>query len=243
MWDKLDWFNALPFWLAFRVRLLSLVRRLLRIPVTFSYSQGAEDIIMPHIWRYHFSQTEPGRYVDVGCNAPIRYSNTFELYLRGWRGINIDANRDLIDECTRVRKEDICIRAAVSDAVREVTFHKAKDDAVSTIDETRLVEWKKHFDFADEDKETLKTQRLTEILDANLAGSNIDLLTIDVEGHDMQVLRGLDFAKYRPKIIIIEMHEFREIESSDIYRHLTSIGYELKYFAILNAYFVDAGPK
>jgi len=114
---------------------------------------------------------------------------------------------------------------------------------VSTIDETRLVEWKKHFDFADEDKETLKTQRLTEILDANLAGSNIDLLTIDVEGHDMQVLRGLDFAKYRPKIIIIEMHEFREIESSDIYRHLTSIGYELKYFAILNAYFVDAGPK
>ena len=240
MKHKLALFRALPYWLAVRIGLLSLARKVFKIPVSFSYSQGAEDILLPYIWRYHFSQTEPGRYVDVGCNSPVRYSNTFELYLQGWRGINIDANRDLIKDCKRVRKQDISIRAAVSDSEREVTFHKAKKDAVSTIDEKRLVEWKKHFEFSEADQEKVTTQTLTKILDENLEkGSNVDLLTIDVEGHDLQVLRGLDLEKYRPKIIIIEMHDFHGIEDSEIYRHLNANGYELKYFAVLNAYFVD----
>lgn len=240
MQQKIAWFRALPFWLAIRLIILSLVRRIFGLPITFSFAQGAEDIILPYIARYHFSMTEPGTYVDVGCNAPVRYSNTFELYLRGWRGINIDANEALIRDCWRVRKQDISICAAVSDGERQVTFHKAKEDSVSTIDETRLVEWKNHFEFSDSDQITVVTQTLNAILEKNLSPERpIDLLTIDVEGHDLQVLKGLNFNKYRPKIIVIEMHEFHDIESTEIYQHLTAEGYSLKFFAVLNAYFVD----
>ncbi|MBK7708118.1 MAG: FkbM family methyltransferase [Acidobacteria bacterium] len=240
MTNKLAWFKALPFWLAVRLIVLSLVRRIFRLPITFSFAQGAEDIIGPYIARYHFSMEGPGTYVDVGCNAPIKYSNTFELYLQGWRGINIDANRDLIEECRRVRKQDTSICAAISDSEREVVFHKAKSDLVSTIDVERLVEWKKHFEFSDLDQETIITKTLSSILDANLdPGRGIDLLTIDVEGHDFQVLSGLDLDRYRPKLIVVEMHEFRGIENSKIYQYLLSNEYSLKFFAVLNAYFVD----
>src|SRR5258706_1007644 len=240
MRNKLAWFRALPFWLAFRLILFSLMRRILTLPITFSYSQGAEDLIADYYLRYFFDLTRPGTYVDVDCNTPVRYSNTFELYLRGWRGINIDANNDLINEGKRVRKHDICICAAVSDSEREVTFHKAKSDAVSTIDEDRLVEWKKHFEFSDDDQETDVTETLTSTLDTNFeSGRNIDLLTIDVEGHDLQVLRGLDLSKYRPKIIVIEIHALDSIKDNEIYEYLTANGYSLRAYAVLRAYFLD----
>lgn len=237
-------FGALPVGLILRLIAMSIARRITRLPITFSFAQGAEDILIPYIARYHFSLESPGRYVDVGCNAPMRYSNTFDLYLNGWCGINIDANLELIQQCRKVRKKDVCVHAAVSDSEREVVFHKGKDDSVSTIDETRLVEWKKHFEFSDDDQETLVTRTLTSILDEYWpAGEAIDLLSIDVEGHDFQVLKSLDLSRYRPKIVVIEMHEFERITETELFRYLTENGFELKFFAVLNAYFVDKGSN
>jgi len=181
-----------------------------------------------------------GHYVDVGCNRPMRFSNTFNLYLRGWRGLNIDANRELVAECASVKKEDICVFAAVSDGEREVTFYKAKNDCVSTLDEAQLVEWRERFDFSDAVEETVRTRTLTSVLDEHWpAGRPIDLLTIDVEGHDLQVLRGLDLTKYRPKIVLIEMLDLDGLYDSDVYHILDARGYKLEFFAALNAYFVD----
>jgi FkbM family methyltransferase len=240
MKHQTEWLRSLPFGIAIRLIVMSIARKITGLPITFSFAQGAEDIIIPYIARYTFGITGPGRYIDVGCNAPIRYSNTFDLYLNGWRGLNIDANAELIGEAKRIRRKDICLRAAVSDAEREVTFHKAKDDAVSTIDETRLIEWKKHFEFSDADQETLITRTLTSILDENWkVGDKIDLLSIDVEGHDLQVLRGVDLSRYRPKIIVIEMHSIENLTENEIYCYLIAKGYAFKYYAVLNAYFVD----
>ena len=240
MRNQINWLQSLPIGLALRLMTVYAVRKLFRLPIGFSYAQGAEDLIIPYLVRYHFAISEPGTYIDVGCNEPVRYSNTFDLYLRGWRGVNIDANRDLIEECRRVRKQDVCVLAAVSDAEREVTFHKAKSNLVSTIDETKLVEWKMQFEFSDDDQETVTTQTLTAILDRSWKhGDSIDLLTIDAEGHDLQVLKGLDLKKYRPKIVVIEIHDFETPEKSEIHQYLSANGYKLKFFAIFNAYFVD----
>lgn len=235
MKNQITWLKALPFGLAVRLISLSFIRKIFRIPVTFSFSQGAEDIILNYL-----PLSNSGIYIDVGCNEPVHFSNTFNLYLRGWRGINIDANKELIDECKKIRKKDISICAAVSDSEREVTFHKSKTSAVSTIDEERLKEWEKLWTFSEEDKERVVTKTLTSILDNNLPpDSAIDLLSIDVEGHDFNVLRGLDLTKYRPKVIIIELHTMDKINETDIYRYLSDNDYKLKYFAVLNAYFVD----
>lgn len=65
------------------------------------------------------------------------------------------------------------------------------------------------------------------------------MLSVDVEGHDLQVLNGLDFECYRPKVIVIEMRGLQGIENTEIYNFLTKRGYCLLYFSILSAYFVD----
>jgi hypothetical protein len=80
-------------------------------------------------------------------------------------------------------------------------------------------------------------------LDNNLpADSTVDLLTIDVEGHDFRVLKGLDLNKCRPKVII-EIHLMDNIKKTEIYQYLSEANYSLKYFAVLNAYFVDNNFK
>ncbi|MBK7706920.1 MAG: hypothetical protein IPJ30_14425 [Acidobacteria bacterium] len=92
MASKFALFKSLPFGLAVGVISLSVVRRIFGIPVAFSHSQGAEDLIASHILGNEFNALMDGTYVDVGCNAPVRYSNTFEYYTRGWRVIIMDAN-------------------------------------------------------------------------------------------------------------------------------------------------------
>lgn len=239
MKQKLGWFKLMPAGLAIKLILISLVRKLFRLPVTFSFSQGAEDIIAPYL----LNNKAKGVYVDIGCNEPVRFSNTFNYYLQGWRGILVDANKELIKKCARIRKQDTVICAAVSDTVKEVTFHKSTESAVSTIDEERLKEWEKLWKFEKADQETVITRTLTGILDENLkGGQQVDLLSVDVEGHDFEVLKGLDFNKYRPKVIIIECHTIVNIGESRIYNLLSTEGYELKGFAVLNAYYVDTKP-
>ncbi len=232
---KLHWFKILPAGLAFRLIMISLVRKIFRLPITFSFSQGAEDIITPYLLK-----VQNGTYIDVGCNEPVVFSNTFNFYLQGWTGINIDANSKLIKKCKRIRKKDISICAAVSDTKKTVTFHKAKISSVSTMDETRFKEWQKLWTYDEADQETVETETLTSILDKNLqAGRPVDLLTIDVEGHDFEVLKGLDMERYRPGLIIIEVHSPTGIFDSNIYKHLAERDYSFAGYAVLNAYFKD----
>jgi FkbM family methyltransferase len=237
---NLQLFRALPANFAARIILFSFVKRLLRIPAIPSFSQCGEDILIRWATAGQLGLSDPGNYVDVGCNLPLTDSNTLDLYLRGWRGINIDANREMIHEFRRVRRQDVSVCAAVSDCEREVTFHKSRTHLVSTIDEKTLTEWKKNWEFRDEDEEKVRTKTLTSILDEHWRyGNTIDVLTIDVEGQDFQVLKGLDFEKYRPKLIVIETYEFDRIRETDIYRFLTAKGYHLRHLAYLNAYFTD----
>jgi len=239
MKEKLTWFSALPFGLALRLFLLYTVRRLLRLQTYFSYSEFAEDLIISHL-----STKKGGRYVDVGCNEPLKFSNTFSMYLNGWRGINIDANRELIDKCKRIRKKDISICAAVSDSERETTFYKAKNSLISTIDENYYSGDKNWWVTNLETKETVITQKLTTILDKYLGVSEgIDLLSVDVEGHDLNVLKGLEFSKYRPKIIAIECREMQKINENEIHQFLVNMDYELSAFAGLTGFYLDIKKK
>ena len=53
-----------------------------------SYSQDNEDLFLNE----YFEKISNGFYVDIGCHHPKRFSNTYLLYKKGWKGVNIDAN-------------------------------------------------------------------------------------------------------------------------------------------------------
>lgn len=199
-----------------------------------SYSQTGEDRIIDSFFVDH-----EGFYVEVGSNHPIFFSNTYFLYKKGWRGIAIDPNCELIEKHRKIRRNDIAVCAAVSDKVEKTVFTEFDEPLVSSIDPGHVIEWK--------EKRSVKRTReittvtLTSVLDEYSAPSRFDLLCIDVEGHDLQVLSSIDLDRYRPKLIVIEMHKFdiRNPAGSLIYQHLTARGFEMVGYATMNGYFVD----
>jgi len=74
---------------------------------------------------------------------------------------------------------------------------------------------------------SVKTVRLEKIWKENLSGSKVDVLFIDVEGHELNVLESNDWTTLRPKIIVIENGETNRNRDT-VRQYLTSVGYKLK---------------
>ena len=163
------------------------------------------------------------------------------LYTKGWRGINIDMEEDKISLFQMVRPGDFNIICPVSDRKEEVTlFRFSKYGLGSTINS----------DFASKtngeifDKKTVETKTINEIIDDSpYKGKQIDVLSIDVEGMDFKVLNSLDFATYKPKIIIIEDHHrsINEVMDTDIYKLLTKHSYVMRSWTFYSLFFVLPG--
>jgi len=86
----------------------------------------------------------------------------------------------------------------------------------------------------------MHTQTLTEVLQKSGAPTNFDLLSIDVEEHDLMVLYSLDLSKYSPKLIVVEDETFNPLspQENGVYIYLTTKGYRLRGFVVKNLYFM-----
>lgn len=166
-----------------------------------SFAQEAEDLLIKR-W---FSNKTSGFYVDVGAHHPFRFSNTYIFYKAGWKGINIDATPGSMDAFREFRPGDINIEAAISDEKEILKFHIFKEKALNTFDEeTAKSRVEKNVSDLQEIKE-LQTYTLEEILDKHISvGQQIDFLTIDVEGHDLAILKSNNWQKYRPSVVLLE---------------------------------------
>ena len=76
-------------------------------------------------------------------------------------------------------------------------------------------------------EERVPTVRLDTLL-ARHGISRIDLLVIDTEGHDLEVLRSLDFARFRPTLLMFEHQHLSETDKQSAYALLETAGYEFR---------------
>ena len=83
-----------------------------------SYSISNVDLIINRI----FSKIRKGVYIDLGCNHPIKYNNTYLLHERGWTGINIDSDLTSIKIFNQFRKKDLNIQALVSSTEKKIKY-------------------------------------------------------------------------------------------------------------------------
>ena len=183
-----------------------------------SYSMDKEDLVVQE----YFKNKTYGFYVDVGCYHPLQRNNTMLLYLKGWRGINIDISDFSIKLFKFLRPEDLNLNLAISNLEGEIDmFFQKKLSQLSTIKEKHA---KIAFQGSIYSKKIL-SRRLNSILEeSKYRDKRIDFLNIDVEGSDFEVLQSLDFNKYSPELICIEVIE-KELEKSDVFNFL----YKKKY--------------
>ena len=199
------------------------------------FSQGGEDV---HILTL-LDNKPNGFYLDIGSNEPINYSNTFKMYTLGWTGILVDGNPQLIEKAKRVRKKDICINALVSNEVREMDFYLSGSNLVSSVDPVHAASYT-HLEGKTE-KVRMSSTTIDQIIAQHLPeGRTIDLLSIDVEGHDFAVLQSITLSKYRPRLILIEdLGQMKNDLDNNIYvRYLKTYRYVLVSTDKQNLYFM-----
>jgi len=165
-----------------------------------SFSQEGEDLLLER----YLQDRKTGFYVDVGAHHPLRFSNTYRLYRRGWRGLNIDANPGSMAIFKRLRPRDINVEAAVSAEKGMLTYYVFNEPALNTFDKERASATNgETYRIVDELR--ISTHPLSELLDQHVPnGIQIDLLTVDVEGFDVEVLESNNWERYIPEFVLIE---------------------------------------
>ena len=201
-----------------------------------SYSQDQEDLFIND----YFKNIDDGFYLDIGCYHPIKYSNTALLYNRGWQGINIDMNQTSIDLFNILRKKDKNICAAISSSNKKVTqYIDHIYSPVNTIDKNFSQVISKRLKTKPFSEKNIFTNTFSEIVKKNeIQITKIDFLNIDVEGHDYDVLKGIDLLNIKPKIICIEIdnHE-KNLSNQKIKNYLIKFNYKIIKSIGLNAFF------
>lgn len=239
--ERLPNIEALKAWLSDQC-----IRRL-QPNSSLSYSQRGEDravefyleVYLGKQVRGRIDKLDTGFYVDVGCYDPVHLSNTFALYKKGWQGINIDANRDVIELFRERRSQDTNVHAALSDERDRIKFYEFANRGLSSFDEEHVEKWKDRNQIVDE--YWLETVPLTEVLEKNDAPRRFDLLDVDVEGFDLRVLRSLDLDRYRPRLVLVEIHDTdaTEVKSHPITSYLREYRYNLEGYALQTGFFLD----
>jgi hypothetical protein len=232
-----------PLWSLLRVlryALLSLLRPCFGRSARLSYAFTGEDRLIESLLKPPFGYR--GFYVEVGCNHPTFISNSFVLYRQGWRGICIDANPQLIRLFKYYRPRDVAVHAFISNQSEAVEFIELSNDVLSSANRS-YVERMLQEEAGQIIKQVhrLRSQRLTDILDATHCPSHFDFLSIDAEEYDYEVLCSLDLKKYRPRLIVIEDEHFAPLQphTNRIVQYLHAHDYRLVGYVLTNLYFFD----
>ncbi len=168
-----------------------------------------------------------GTFVDAGCNHPIIGNVTYALYQAGWRGLNIDITQGNIDLCNMFRPQDKNLRCGVSARAGELTAYIFDPGSgLNTLNKDHALEWSGRIGKPFRE-EKVPVRTLDDVIGAELPDRSIDLITIDVERHDLEALRGLDLDKHRPKVVMVEVliDTMADLISSGVYKHLLERGY------------------
>lgn len=216
--------------------------RLVTSPLAqLSFSQWGEDAVLQHFLPAAESRGEQGWYVDCGCHHPQQYSNTMLLHMRGWTGINVDANQEYIRLFNECRPNDINVWSGVGIANEERDFYRFEIGAVSTFSEQQAAEWQSRNGWKLRDVIKIPVRTINELLTTHLpAGRRIDYLNIDIEGLDREVVAQLDFGRFRPRVLSVELHGLSIVDSAadTTVTLLQSVGYQLVSVCVATFFFV-----
>lgn len=178
----------------------------------------------------YFQGVNKGFYIDIGAYHPIRYSNTFKFYLKGWHGINIDARPGSMQIFKKIRPKDINLEIAIGNRSECLKYYMFDEPALNGFSKEISEERDRDFHFNILKTVDINLERLEVILDNFLPeNTEIHFLSIDVEGLDYEVLLSNNFNKYRPKMILVETSVISEglAFDSEINIFLNENGYSL----------------
>ena len=201
-----------------------------------SWSQEGEDRVLERF----FGRQTSGFYVDVGAHHPKRFSNTFALYRIGWSGINIDPMPGSMKLFHKHRPRDINLEIGIAKDEGKLEYFIFNEPALNgfngVLSQDRHTTDSK---YKIQEVKEIPVRPLSEVLDEQVpSGTDIELMSIDVEGLDLEVLQSHDWEKYPPTLVLVEIlkSSMHELFNSDVNRFMEKNGYRI-YAKCVNTVF------
>jgi FkbM family methyltransferase len=176
-----------------------------------------------------FGRSATGFYVDVGANHPHDGSQTWHLEQLGWSGVLIEPQPDLAELLRERRHAKVYAVACSSPANAGKTMTLYLAGIQTSLKPDFFVP-----DMVRAGECEVPVTTLDEILTDAKAPIPIDFVSIDVETHEVEVLKGFDLAKWRPRLIFIEDN----VWNLRLHRYLSSTGYKWMRRTGINSWYV-----
>lgn len=183
----------------------------------------------------------PGTFVEVGAYDGLTWSNTYHLAQKGWYGTYVEPVAHLYERCVGNHKNHpniTVLNCAVGSKEVDSLPMYTDGQELYTLDKTMADELGAKLIYG-----TVHTRTLKDILH-EVEYYNVDLLVVDVEGYELDVLKGHSFWLWRPKIIIIEAHNGHKrlghLGQADVLQsYLGQLSYLRVYSDTINDIYVD----
>lgn len=204
-----------------------------------SWAQNNEDVLL---WRV-LKHVKCGFYIDVGANDPDEHSVTRAFYERGWHGINIEPLPQFHAVFETDRPRDINLSMAAGSADGELTLYDVPDVRGWASPDSTVAQAHQAAGYRIAEL-TVPVRRLDGICAEHVHGP-IHFLKVDVEGFEGDVLRGMDFVRFRPWIVVVEatLPGSTECNHGEWEHLLLEQGYLFGHFDGLNRYYVAEEQK
>jgi FkbM family methyltransferase len=158
-----------------------------------SSAQNREDVILARA----FNHKTEGFYIDVGAMDPDEMSITRYFYDLGWRGINIEPDPRFFPRLVEARPRDVNLPIALSSDTGRRDLYVSEKIGLTSLSPDRIRK------YGEIRQRSVTTETLAAVCERYVEGA-IDFLKIDVEGAEEEVIRGADWQRFRPKIVVVE---------------------------------------
>lgn len=200
---------------------------------TISYAANHEDVLLDRA----FPRGRPGFWIDVGAGEPVARSITRHFSGLGWRGVNVEPAGRPFELLQAERPRDVNLNVALSDAEGDATFFEFPDWGASTLSKERAQ--RLHESGQPSTERTVAATTLAQVCERHAEGP-IDFLAVRVEGLEGTVLAGGDWARWRPRVVVVQAVEpGTRVPSHEAWEPiLLEARYALAAFDGLNRYYV-----
>lgn len=205
-----------------------------------SWSQCGEDLIM----RYLFDLLRIARpsYIDIGAHHPWYYNNTYLFYRQGARGVNVEPDPSLYAGLRKGRPRDVNLNIGIGPREAEMDFYVMSSRTLNTFSAIEARKYVEQQGLRIVATRRIKVRTFAQAVDTHM-GRTPDLVSVDVEGLDLDLLRSIDFSRYRPHVFCVETISYAQgdgsgIKSAEIHALMIGNGYKLYADTYINSIYV-----
>jgi FkbM family methyltransferase len=217
------------------------LRQVFGVHARKSYAQCGEDLLLRSL--LNSLEIEKPYYLDIGAHHPRYLSNTYLFYRSGAHGICIEPDPNLFKVIKNSRGRDLCLNVGIGfNSNSQADFYVMTVPTLNTFSKEEAENY--HANSPYKIKHVIKLPLITvnSVLEQH-AKRVPDLVSLDVEGLDLNILKSFDFNRFRPKLFCVETihfdNKYKEVKNEDIISLMKENDYIVVADTWLNTIFAD----